>query len=65
MTDLERLAKLEQQQEMLLEMVRENHQDLKEVKESLTRWKGIAGGIAIAVSCLWAGVLFIAEIVKR
>jgi len=65
MTDLERLAKLEQQQEMLLEMVRENHQDLKEVKESLTRWKGIAGGIAIAVSCLWAGVLFIVELMKR
>ena len=65
MTDLERLAKLEQQQEMLLEMVRENHQDLKEVKESLTRWKGIAGGIAIAVSCLWAGVLFVVELLKR
>jgi len=65
MTDLERLAKLEQQQEMLLEMVRENHQDLKEVKESLTRWKGIAGGIAIAISCLWAGVLFIVELLKR
>ena len=65
MTELERLAKLEQQQEMLLEMVRENHQDLKEVKESLTRWKGIAGGIAIAVSCLWAGVLFIVELLKR
>jgi hypothetical protein len=65
MTDLERLAKLEQQQEELMRIVRENHEDLKEVKESLTRWKGIAGGIAIAVSCLWAGVLFIVELMKR
>ena len=65
MTDLERLARLEQQQEELMRIVRENHDDLKEVKESLTRWKGIAGGIAIAVSCLWAGVLFIVELMKR
>ena len=65
MTDLERLARLEQRQEELMRIVRENHEDLKEVKESLTRWKGIAGGIAIAVSCLWAGVLFITELMKR
>jgi len=65
MTDLERLARLEQRQEELMRIVRENHEDLKEVKESLTRWKGIAGGIAIAVSCLWAGVLFIVELMKR
>jgi hypothetical protein len=65
MTDLERLARLEQQQEELMRIVRENHDDLKEVKESLTRWKGIAGGIAIAVSCLWAGVLFVVELIKR
>jgi hypothetical protein len=65
MSDLERLAKLEQQQEELMRIVRENHEDLKEVKESLTKWKGIAGGIAITISCMWAGVLFIAEWVKR
>lgn len=65
MTDLERLARLEQQQEELMRIVRENHDDLKEVKESLTKWKGIAGGIAIAVSCLWAGVVFIFELIKR
>jgi len=65
MSDLERLAKLEQQQEELMRIVRENHEDLKEVKESLTKWKGIAGGIAITISCMWAGVLFIAEWIKR
>ena len=65
MSDLERLAKLEQQQEELMRIVRENHEDLKEVKESLTKWKGIAGGIAITISCMWAGVLFLAEWIKR
>ena len=65
MSDLERLAKLEQQQEELMRIVRENHNDLKEVKESLTKWKGIAGGIAITISCAWAGILFIAEWIKR
>jgi hypothetical protein len=65
MTDIERLAKLEQQQEELMRIVRENHEDLKEVKESLTKWKGIAGGIAIAVSCMWAAVIGLMEFIKR
>ena len=65
MTDIERLAKLEQQQEELMRIVRENHEDLKEVKESLTKWKGIAGGIAIAVSCMWAAVIGVMEFIKR
>jgi hypothetical protein len=65
MTDIERLAKLEQQQEELMRIVRENHEDLKEVKESLTKWKGIAGGIAIAVSCMWAAVIGLMEFLKR
>ena len=65
MTDIERLAKLEQQQEELMRIVRENHEDLKEVKESLTKWKGIAGGMAIAISCMWAAVIGLMEFIKR
>jgi hypothetical protein len=61
----ERLAKLETQMDQLIGMVEENHKDLHEVKDQLTKWKGIAGGIAIAVSVLWAGVLFIVEMFKR
>ena len=52
----ERLAKLETQMDRLIGMVEENHKDLHEVKDQLTKWKGIAGGIAIAVSAFW-GVL--------
>jgi hypothetical protein len=61
----ERLAKLETQMDQLIGMVEENHKDLHEVKDQLTKWKGIAGGIAIAVSVLWAGILFIVEMFKR
>ena len=61
----ERLAKLETQMDQLIGLVEENHKDLHEVKDQLTKWKGIAGGIAIAVSVLWAGILFIIEMIKR
>ena len=60
----ERLAKLETQVDKLIELVEENHKDLHEVKDQLTKWKGIAGGIAIAVSCLWAVIIAIIEWVK-
>jgi len=61
----ERLAKLETQVDKLISMVEENHKDLHEVKDQLTKWKGIAGGIAIAISCLWAAGIAIVEWMKR
>ena len=61
----ERLAKLETQVDKLIELVEENHKDLHEVKDQLTKWKGIAGGIAIAISCLWAVVIAIVEWMKH
>jgi hypothetical protein len=61
----ERLAKLETQMDQMLALVEENHKDLHEVKDQLMKWKGIAGGIAIAVSCLWAAIVFIIEWMKR
>jgi len=61
----ERLAKLEIQVDKLISMVEENHKDLHEVKDQLMKWKGIAGGIAIAVSGLWAVVIAVVEWVKR
>lgn len=61
----ERLSRLETQVDKLILMVEENHKDLHEVKDQLTKWKGIAGGIAIAVSCMWAAGLAIVEWLKR
>jgi len=61
----ERLAKLETQMDQILALVEENHKDIHDVKDQLTKWKGIAGGIAITVSCLWAFGLAIVEWMKR
>ena len=61
----ERLAKLETQVDRLIEMVEENHKDLHEVKDQLLKWKGIAGGIAIAVSAVWALGIAIIEWFKH
>ena len=59
----ERLTKLETQVDRLIELVEENHKDLHEVKDQLTKRKGIAGGIAIAVSALWGVVITVYHIV--
>ena len=61
----ERLAKLETQIDILIELVEENHKDIHDVKDQLTKWKGIAGGIAITVSCMWAAAIAILEWIKR
>jgi hypothetical protein len=61
----ERLAKLETQMDQILALVEENHKDIHDVKDQLTKWKGIAGGIAITVSCLWAFGIGIVEWIKR
>jgi len=64
MEDLERVAKLEAQHQELMRLLQETRQDMKdmhsdlhELKESLTKWKGISAGIAITVSLVWTAVL--------
>ena len=69
MEDLERVAKLEAQHQELMRLLQETRQDMKdmhsdmhELKESLTKWKGISAGIAITVSLIWTVVLGIHSI---
>ena len=59
----ERLTKLETQVDRLIALVEENHKDLHEVKDQLTKWRGIAGGIAIAVSAFWAVIVTVYHLV--
>ncbi len=66
MEDIERLARLEAQHEEVMRMLREikaeNHavrQDVEVLKKSLTQWRGVGAGIAIAVSMLWTAGLAI------
>ena len=60
MEELERIAKLETQHAELMRLMQETradmkdiHSDMHELKESLTKWKGISAGIAITVSLIW------------
>lgn len=64
MEDLERVAKLEAQHQELMRLLQETRQDMKdmhsdlhELKECLTKWKGISAGIAITVSLIWTAML--------
>lgn len=64
MEDVERIARLEAQHQELMRLLQDTRQDMKdmhsdihELKESLTKWKGVSAGIAITVSCAWAFVI--------
>jgi thiamine biosynthesis lipoprotein ApbE len=64
MEELERITRLEAQHAEMMRLLQETRQDMKEMhsdmhelKESLTRWKGISGGIAITVSLIWTVLL--------
>jgi len=64
MEELERITRLEAQHAEMMRLLQETRQDMKEMhedihalKESLTKWKGVSAGIAITVSCAWALVL--------
>ena len=57
----ERIVTLETRQGEIMRLLKDIHEELKqlkkdqdEVKESLTKWKGIGAGIAIAVSLVWS-----------
>ena len=57
----ERIVTLETRQDEVMRLLKDIHEELKqlkkdqdEVKESLTKWKGIGAGIAIAVSLVWS-----------
>jgi glutaredoxin 2 len=64
MEELERITKLETQHAEMMRLLQETRQDMKdihsdlhELKESLTKWKGISAGIAITVSMIWTVIL--------
>jgi hypothetical protein len=61
MEDVERIARLEAQHQEVMRVLQETREDMKslrddmhEVRNALTRWKGIAAGVALSVTCVWA-----------
>ena len=63
MTQSERIAKLEARHEEVMRLLVEAHDDIKELKSDLGRWKGVGGGIIIATSVIWGAVLTVYELV--
>jgi chromosome segregation ATPase len=64
MEELERITRLEAQHAEMMRLLQETRQDMKEMhedihelKESLTKWKGISAGIAITVSMVWTAFI--------
>jgi F0F1-type ATP synthase assembly protein I len=64
MEELERITRLEAQHSEMMRLLQETradmkemHEDMHELKESLTKWKGISAGIAITVSLIWTVLL--------
>ena len=64
MEELERITRLETQHNEMMRLLQETRQDMKEMhedihelKESLTKWKGISAGIAITVSMVWTAFI--------
>jgi len=60
MDERERIARLEAQHQEMMRVMVETRDEIKsmreemhEVRTSLTKWKGIGGGIVIAVSLIW------------
>ena len=61
MEGVERIARLEAQHQEVMRLLQETREDMKclrddmhEVRNALTRWKGIAAGVALSVTCVWA-----------
>lgn len=55
-TFLERIARLEETDKHLIAVTADLVKELKEIKGMLSKWQGIAGGIILTVTCLWAFV---------
>ena len=63
MTEVERIAALEARHEEMMRLLTEAHDDIKEMKQDLGRWKGVGAGIVITVSVLWGAAITVYQFV--
>lgn len=63
MTEQERIAKLEARHEEMMRLLIEAHDDIKELKTDLGRWKGVGAGIVIATSVIWGAAITVYQVV--
>jgi len=62
-TEAERIAALEARHEEMMRLLVEAHDDIKEMKQDLGRWKGVGAGIVITVSVLWGAAITVYQFV--
>lgn len=62
---VERIAKLEEQHSQMMALLKETREDVKVLRDTLTKYHGVMAGIVLTVSAIWAGILGIWTFVKH
>jgi hypothetical protein len=65
MSEIERIAKLEEQYSNLLGLLKETREDVKVLRDTLTKYHGVMAGVVLTVSAVWAGVLGVWTFIKH
>jgi low affinity Fe/Cu permease len=64
-SDVERIAKLEEQHNQMMTLLKETRDDVKVLRDTLTKYHGVMAGVVLTVSAIWAGVLGVWTFVKH
>jgi hypothetical protein len=62
---VERIAKLEEQHSQMMALLKETREDVKVLRDTLTKYHGVMAGIVLTVSAIWAGILGVWTFVKH
>jgi hypothetical protein len=65
MSEVERIAKLEEQHNQMMQLLKETREDVKVLRDTLTKYHGVMAGIVLTVSAVWAGILGVWTFVKH
>jgi hypothetical protein len=64
-SDVERIAKLEEQHNQMMTLLKETRDDVKVLRDTLTKYHGVMAGVVLTVSAIWAGLLGVWTFVKH
>lgn len=65
MSEVERIAKLEEQHNQMMQLLKETREDVKVLRDTLTKYHGVMAGIVLTVSAIWAGLLGVWTFIKH
>jgi hypothetical protein len=64
-SEVERIAKLEEQHNQMMQLLKETREDVKVLRDTLTKYHGVMAGIVLTVSAIWAAILGVWTFVKH